>query len=157
MSKHVWVQARLTNFALERAAARLPAQAAPLRALVISLLRGRPQIQVEVTRLRPAAAPRDPAAPADGNDHNDVPIRRSEPPEPEGPDAAEACGPRARPNGPPGGACAEMPGEEQTTASGLSDVLEAAGRGRPRREADSSEAAAKPGGSSVISVSSHAI
>ena len=157
MSKHFWVQARLTNFALERAAARLPAQAAPSRALVISLLRGRPQIQAEVSRRRPAVALRDGGAPASGNDHNDVPIRRSEPPEPEGPDAAEARGPRARPNGPPGGACASTPWEEQLTAPGLSDALEAAGRGPLQREGGSPETAAKPGRSSTSAVSIYTI
>lgn len=157
MSKHVWVQARLVNFALERAAARLPAKAALSRALVMSLLRGRPQIQAEVSRRRSAVALRDRVAPAGGNDHNDVPIHRSEPPEPEGPDAAEVCDPRARPNGPPGGACASMSWEEQLTAPGLSEALEAAGRGQLQREGGSPETVAKPGCPSASPVSLYTI
>ncbi len=157
MSKHVWVQARLVNFALERAAARLPAQAAPSRALVMSLLRGRPQVQAEASRRSSEVALRDCAAPAGGNDHNDVPIRRSEPPDPEGPDAAEVCDPRARPNWPPGGACASMSWEEQLTAPGLSEALEAAGRGQLQREGGTSETAANPRRPSTRPVSIYTI
>jgi hypothetical protein len=117
MSKHIFAQAKLTNFALERAAARLPTRAAPSRELVISLLRGRPEIQAEVSWLRSVAARRGAASAGDGDAPDDVSSRRLGPPDPAGPDAADSCCAPAHPKQPPGGATADVSRDEQLTAS----------------------------------------
>ena len=157
MTKHICAQPRTTNFALERAMARLPACAAPSRALVTSLLRGSPEVEAEVSRLRSAPDQRSLAATDRDFDHCASRSRRPEPPESDGPDAAEACIPGARPNGPPGGACASVPRDEQLTASALSDALEAAARSGTPSEDDCAAASVEAQRPAFVSRSIHTI